>query len=355
MMFAYDGVVLPRPVVIGVQAVHLVQFLAVVPVRLHVAVRRVVAELQAGGVVFHPLHDRPLGAAVCLDHLPHASEVVTVEVVGCEAVLNGVGGVFRGLAVSLVEQVPVNAAVPHRKGTAEQVVGGVGAQYLRRCQFPGRADGDGDVRHRREVRHAQFLSRRAVDVPRHAAVGELYADGVAAEVVVCPRYTAPGVAHEGTRIVVGEGIFLPAHTVEVRGVGVGKVEGTVAHTHKPVALVGHPEVIHQPEGAVQVIREPAAQQTGDVAVAVVVRKLVVVVHIVPEVVALADARHLAPRVVRHRLRRGGDDVVLVLHARHGMRLRAVVGRPLIVEHFVTKILIDCHDYASEEITIPYVQ
>ena len=56
------------------------------------------------------------------------------------------------------------------------------------------------------------------------------------------------------------------------------MQGAVAHAHKPVSLVGHAEVIDQPEGAVQVIREPAAQQTGDVAVAVVVRKLVVVVY-----------------------------------------------------------------------------
>ena len=153
-----DGVVLPCAVVVGVQAVHLVQFLAVVPLRLHVAVRRVVAELQAGGVVFHPLHDRPVRIAVCLDHLPHAAEVVTVEVVEREGVLNGDGGVFRGLAVALVELVPVNAPVPQRKDAAEQVVRGVRGQYFRRRQFPGRTDGDGDVRHRREVRHAQFLS-----------------------------------------------------------------------------------------------------------------------------------------------------------------------------------------------------
>ena len=249
--------------------------------------------------------------------------MVTVVIVEREAVLTGVEGAPYRLAVALLELVLVNAPVPQRERAAEQVVRGVCGQNLRRCQFPGHAYGDGDVRYRREVRHAQFLARRAVDVPRHAAVGELYAHGVAAVVVVYPRHPAPRVARERARGVVGQGMLLPGCRAEVRGVRVGKVRGTVAHTHKPVALVGHPEVIHQPEGAVQVIREPAAQQTGDVAVAVVVRKLVVVVHIVPEVVALADARHLAPRVVRHRLRRGGDDVVLVLHARHGTMFNKV--------------------------------
>ena len=146
-----DGVVLPCAVVVGTQPVHLVQFLSVVPSRLHVAVRGVVAELQAGGVVFHPLHDRPVRIAVCLDHLPDAAEVVTVEVVEREGVLNGDGGVFRGLAVALVEQVLVDTPVPHSKGTPEQVVRGVRSQNLRRCQFPRAAYGDSDVRHRREV------------------------------------------------------------------------------------------------------------------------------------------------------------------------------------------------------------
>ena len=146
-----DGVVLPRAVVVGVQAVHPVQLLAVVPARLFVAVRGAAAELQAGGVVFHPLDDRPVRIAVCLDHLPHAAEVVTVVVEEREVVLGGDGGVFRGLAVTLVEQVPVNASVLHRERAAEQVVRGVRGQDLRRCQFPRAAYGDGDVRHRRRL------------------------------------------------------------------------------------------------------------------------------------------------------------------------------------------------------------
>ena len=147
--------------------------------------------------------------------------MVTVVVVEREAVLTGVEGAPHGLAVALVKLVLVDAPVPQREHAAQQVVRGVRAQYLRRCQLPGRAYGDGDVRHRREVRHAQLLARSAVYVSGNAAVGELYAHGVAAEVVVNPRYPAPCVAHERTRTVVGEGV-LPRHPVEVRGVGIGK-------------------------------------------------------------------------------------------------------------------------------------
>ena len=80
-----------------------------------------------------------------------------VVIVEREAVLAGVEGAPHGLAVALVEQVPVDATVPQRERTAEQVVRGVRGQYLRRCQFPGRACGDGDVRHRRLSRYLYFV------------------------------------------------------------------------------------------------------------------------------------------------------------------------------------------------------
>ena len=83
-----------------------------------------------------------------------------------------------------------------------------------------------------------------VDVPGHAAVGELDADGVVQAVVVYPRYPAPRVAHEGARAVVGEGI-LTRHPVEVRGARVWKAGGVVAHAREHVALVRHVEVIDQ--------------------------------------------------------------------------------------------------------------
>ena len=57
-----------------------------------------------------------------------------------------------------------------------------------------------DVRLGDMVRHAQFLPGGAVGVLRHAAVGELNADGVVETVVALVRY--PSIAHEGARAVV---------------------------------------------------------------------------------------------------------------------------------------------------------
>ena len=106
------------------------------------------------------------------------------------------------------------------------------------------------------VRHAQFLSVGAVGVLRHAAVGELNAHRVVAQAVVHPRYTTPGIAHEGARGVVGEGVLLPGYAVEVRGARIRHPRGVVAHADEHVALVRHVEVIYQPE-AVYVIDQPA--------------------------------------------------------------------------------------------------
>jgi len=92
--------------------------------------------------------------------------------------------------------------VPQREAAPEEVVRGVRTQYLRGGELPGAADGNSDVRDRRLVDDAQFLARRAVDVLRHAAVGELDADGVVQTVVAYVRYPAPGIAHEGAGAVV---------------------------------------------------------------------------------------------------------------------------------------------------------
>ena len=186
---------------------HPVELLAVVFVILHLAVRGAVAELRSGRIVVHALDDASL-AAVCLDHLTDAAEVVAVVVVEGEVVLAGVVGELCRLAVALVEPVLVDAPVLHGEAPPEEVVRGVRAQDLRGSQFPDAADGDGDVGHRRQVCGAQFLARRAVDRPRHAAVGELDADGVVAKVVVYPSYPATSAAHEGARAVVREGVLL---------------------------------------------------------------------------------------------------------------------------------------------------
>ena len=53
---------------------------------------------------------------------------------------------------------------------SSEVVRGVRAQDFRGEELPDAADGNRDVRHRREVCDAQLLACGAVDVPRHAAV-----------------------------------------------------------------------------------------------------------------------------------------------------------------------------------------
>ena len=170
--------------------------------------------------------------------------MVAVVVVEAEVVLGGIAAICRCLAVALLELELVDAPVPQSETPPEEVVRGVRAQDLRRGELPCAADGDADVRYRRLVCDAQLLARRAVDVPGHAAVGELDADGVVQAVVVYPRYPAPRVAHEGARAVVGEGI-LTRHPVEVRGARVWEAGGVVAHAREHVALVRHVEVIDQ--------------------------------------------------------------------------------------------------------------
>ena len=75
--------------------------------------------------------------------------MVTVVVAEREVVLAVVAVVLPCLAVAFVEQVLVNAPVPQCESTADQVVRGVRAKYLRGEELPRAADGDADVRHRR--------------------------------------------------------------------------------------------------------------------------------------------------------------------------------------------------------------
>ena len=216
--------------------------------------------------------------------------MVAVVVVEVEVVLAVVAGVLLRLAVALLELELFDATVPQSEAPPEEVVRGVRAQYLRRGKLPDAADGDGDVRDSRLVDDAQFLTRRAVDVLCHIAIGELDAHGVVQQVVVYPRYPPPGVAHEGAGVVVGEGVHLTGHPVEVRCTRVGIAGGTVTHTGKHVARIRHGKVVNQPEGAVYVIDKPAAPQPGDVALAVILHVLAEVVPIAREVVARAIDR-----------------------------------------------------------------
>ena len=130
---------------------------------------------------------------VRLSHLTDVAQVVTVVVAEREVVLAVVADVLPCLAVALLEQVLVDSSVPQCESTADQVVHGVRAKYLRGEELPRAAHGDADVRHRRQVCDPQLLARGAVDVPGHVAVGELDAHGIVHQVVVYPRYPAPGI------------------------------------------------------------------------------------------------------------------------------------------------------------------
>ena len=99
--------------------------------------------LRAERIVVHPLDDA--SAAASLDHLADAAEVVAVVVVEGEVVLAGVAGILRRLCVALVEEVLVDAPVPHREAAPEEVIYGVRAQDFRGGKLPGAADGDGDA------------------------------------------------------------------------------------------------------------------------------------------------------------------------------------------------------------------
>ena len=76
----------------------------------------------------------------------------------------------------------------------------------------------------------------------------------------------------------------------IPGSRVWKVGGTVAHAREHVAHVCHVEVVDQPEAAMQVVRESAAPQPGDVAVAVILHVLAEVVPVAREVDTRAENR-----------------------------------------------------------------
>ena len=169
---------------------------------LHVAVIRATAQLRPEGIVIHPLDDGPVAAAWRRGHLADVAEMVAVVVMEGDVVLVGIVGVLFRLAVAPLELVLVQPPVPQREAPPEEVVRGVRAQDLGGEKLPGAADGDADVRYRRLVDDAQLLASRAVDVPGHAAVGELDANGVVPLVVAYVCYPAPGVAHEEADVIV---------------------------------------------------------------------------------------------------------------------------------------------------------
>ena len=68
-----DGVILPCTVVVGVQAVHLVKLLAVVLVRLDIAVGRTVAELRSERIIANLLDNISCLSAISLCYLADIS------------------------------------------------------------------------------------------------------------------------------------------------------------------------------------------------------------------------------------------------------------------------------------------
>ena len=96
-----DGVVLPRAEVIEVQAVHQVELLAAVLMRLVAGGRDVVVPGRAVGVVVHALED----VALCVGHHPHVALVV-----GEEVAVGGRAGVAEA-DVATVEVVEHNNSV----------------------------------------------------------------------------------------------------------------------------------------------------------------------------------------------------------------------------------------------------
>ena len=175
-----DGVVLAGTVVVGVQAIHVVELLTVVLILLEIGAQdhrlQRVHELAAEGVVVHALLHRARRG----HRLTHRAQMVLVLVVERELVRRAAG---RRLGVAAVEEVLVDLAVPHHQAAAQQVVRRVRALDLRRLQLHLLPDRTGDVRLGRVVHHAQLLARRTVDVLRDAAVGEVDLLGIAAQVV----------------------------------------------------------------------------------------------------------------------------------------------------------------------------
>ena len=132
--------------------------------------------------------------------------MVTIIVVEREHVL-GIA-VSSCLAVAFLELVLVDASVLQREAAVKKVVRGVGILNLIEGQLSRAADRHADVRDCRLVRDAQFLPRGAIDIPCHAAVGELDADGVVVQVIVYPCYPASGIAQERTGVVVASAVLL---------------------------------------------------------------------------------------------------------------------------------------------------
>ena len=203
------GVVLPCAEVIEVQAVHQVEFLAAVLVRLVAGGRDVVVPGRAVGVVVHALED----VAARIGHNPHVALVVGEEV--------AVGG-RAGVAEADVATVEVVFGIPK----AVDLVGpdiprgidvcrAVGMQRVRVAVIHG-----GVVLHGGAVDGLQFHAVCRIDMLRHAAVVELNPHRHAAVGVVHPRHALVPVLRQRAARVVGVLAVQDRPVVEVESTGV---------------------------------------------------------------------------------------------------------------------------------------
>ena len=175
-----DRVILTCAVVVGVKAVHAVQLLAVVLVRLHVGIHHGfrVGVRGAEGVVVRHLPHRAAG----IHHLAVVAQVVLVVVEELEGVGRGIHGSRLGIAA--VEEVAVYQAVLHHEASAEQVLRRAVVHHLPlRQRVRLRAEGHRDVGRGDIVFHKEFLACGTVCIPRLAAVGEVYPPRVVVVVV----------------------------------------------------------------------------------------------------------------------------------------------------------------------------
>ena len=225
-------VVEPCAVVVGVAAVHRLELLAVVLIRLEVGVHRgVVAEGSAEGIVVHYL----LYGSVGIDNGADVALVVAVIVMVADSVT-----VER--AIASPEKVLRRHAV--LKDEVAQVVSRVCAQRFALRQLARLPEGHAYARHCRAVHRAQLYARNRIDVLRHAAVHELHTAWIAARVVVYLRYPAVGVARQGAVSVIG--VFSLALTAvgEVHRSLARYGQGVVVDVHHAVAVKAYVQVIY---------------------------------------------------------------------------------------------------------------
>ena len=232
-----DGVILACSVVIGVQSVHAVQFLAVVLVRLKILATADISNNGTEGVVVRLL----LESTTCTYHLAVVAQVVLGVVeqrisIGC----GGRAGSLRLGIAAVKEQHPCRALL-YDKASAQQIVrmaceyGRVMGRVRLYAKLPR------DVRQCHGVLHGKLLARGTVRVLRHIAVGEVYAFRVAVAVVGDVRNTPAPVGNQRSVAVV-QILRTVGPLVLERARGI-IVRCRLRYCRQPVAVVRHLLVI----------------------------------------------------------------------------------------------------------------